>query len=213
MKRFRVTLLAICLILGWLGYSDLSLYFRNLKPQEVTIGELERQGAPREWLSISGGYQDLLEAINMSGTVEIDTFLVPLKSSRENPVAKVWFETRDPKIVAALKHYYFELDSQKQRRAYREENQEFLHARRDVTGMLPDSPVAASNRSKLTELLKETKAPATEDVIFISEGKTPAKYRGFFYAGMALLGLLKFAYDLKTGDKEKPTNTPPASNA
>ena len=197
MKRFRVTLLVICLILGWLGYNDLTLLLRNTQPQTISIDALETQGAPREWLTVTGGYQDLLEGINMSGTMEIDAFLVPLKASRAAETVRVWFETRDPQIIDLLKTYYFQLDSDEQRAQFLADNADFLTARRELTGMTADSLVADSNRQKLLELLQEMKVPAPEDVIFISEGKEPAKLRGLFFAAMALIGLLKLMFDLR----------------
>ncbi|MCK5913100.1 MAG: hypothetical protein KAG12_04430, partial [Desulfuromusa sp.] len=66
MKRFRVTIIAICLTVGWLGYSDLSVLLRNQEPLEISIFDLEMTGAPREWVSVTDGYQDLLQGINMS---------------------------------------------------------------------------------------------------------------------------------------------------
>ena len=47
--------------------------------------------------------------------MELDSFLIPLKSSPDASMTKVWFETRDPQIIAALKTYYFQLDSDEQR--------------------------------------------------------------------------------------------------
>ena len=80
MKRFRFTLLAICLLLLWLGWNDLSLLLRNPKPQTIGLEELVRTGPPRDWLHVTGGYQDLTEAISTSGSVDLDAFLVPLKT-------------------------------------------------------------------------------------------------------------------------------------
>ncbi len=85
MKRFRVTIIAVCIILGWLAYTDLTLYLRNPEPLKISIAELEANGAPREWLQIDDGVQNLLQAINMSGTMEITSFLVPLKQSKDDP--------------------------------------------------------------------------------------------------------------------------------
>lgn len=197
MKRFRVTLLVVCLILAWLGYSDLRLLLQNPEPQRISISDLENNGASREWLTVSGGYQDLLQAINMSGTMEIDAFLVPLKSSADNRNIRVWFETRDPRIITLLKKYYFQLDSDKQRQQFVAENRPFFFAQRELTGMTADSLVADSNRGKLIELLQEMNIPTSEDVIFISEGKKPAVLRGIFFALMAVIGLLKILFDLR----------------
>lgn len=208
MKRFRVTLIVLCLILGWLGFSDLSLLLRNTEPQPISISELEADGAPREWLTVSGGHQDLLQAINMSGTMEIDAFLVPLKQSPDSQEARIWFETRDPQIIDLLKTYYFQLDTEEQHRQFVTDNQRFFTARREVTGMTADSLVADSNRQKLIELLQEMKIPTSEDVIFISEGKEPAKLRGIFFSAMAVIGLLKLLFDLmKSVSKPQTAST------
>lgn len=196
MKRFRVTLLVVCLTLGWLGFTDLALYLRNPEPQAINIAELARQGAPREWLKIEGGYRDLLQAINMSGTVEITSFLVPLKPSETSEDLQIWFETRDPQILNALKTYYFELDTEIARAAFLKENQSLFFGRYDLQGMTVSSLIADSNASKLKELLTTMNIPISEQVIFISEGKKPSSGRGLFFAAMALLGLGKLLFDL-----------------
>ena len=203
MKRFRVTLLVVCLVLSWLGYSDLSLFLRNSEPQQITISNLEAQGPAREWVNVSGGYQDLLQAINMSGTMEIDSFLVPLKSSPESQQINVWFETRDPQIVDLLKTWYFKLNSEEERQQFLTKNQDFFTAQRNINGMTADSGIADSNQGKLKELLQEMNLPASNNVTFISEGKKPESLRGFFFAAIALCGLLKLAFDLKSGRKKQ----------
>jgi hypothetical protein len=204
MKRFRVTLLVFCLLLGWLGYTDLSLLLRNRTPQQLSFSELESRGATQEWISVSGGYQDLNQAINMSGTMEIDSFLIPLKRSASSPDNSIWFETRDPQIVELLKTYYFNLDTDEQRQHFLAENSEFFTAQRNVSGMTADNLIADSNSSKLRDLLQEMQLPVAENVIFISEGKQPAALRGFFFAAMAGIGLLKLLFDLKNRRRNEP---------
>lgn len=196
MKRFRITLLVVCLVLGWLGFSDLALYFRNPTPQNINIEALVRQGAPREWLTVEGGYRDLLQAINMSGTTEITSFLVPLKRSEKDDNLQIWFESRDPKILSVLKTYYFDLDTDAARAKFIEENKQLFMGRYDLSGMAVSSLVADSNRSKLKELLTKMNIPVSEQAIFISEGKVPSSLRGFFFVAMSLLGLGKLLYDL-----------------
>ncbi len=202
MKRFRVTIIAVCLILGWLGYADLRLLLRNPEPLEISITDLEATGAPREWLTIDNGYQDLLKAINMSGTMEIDSFLVPLKSSKQADNTRVWFETRDPQIIKTLKTYYFVLDTEEQQQAFRLENQTFFSAQRQLTGMTADNLVADSNQQKLTKLLQEMNIPVTENTIFISEGKQPVVWRGIFFSGIAIIGLVKVLLSFRKSDNE-----------
>lgn len=201
MKRFRVTLMVVCLLLGWLGYSDLSILLRNSEPQQISIGDLIAQGPSQELVTVSGGYQDLMQAINMSGTIEIDSFLVPLKTSANTQEIDVWFETRDPQIVDLLKTYYFKLDSDEQTQKFLRENQDYFTARRDVTGMTVDNLIADSNRDKLKELLQEMKLTVPENVIFISEGKEPDTLRGYFFVAIALIGLIKLATGLKSAHR------------
>lgn len=200
MKRFRVTLLAICLLLAWLGYNDLSLLFRNSEPQQLSISDLVAQGPDREWVQVSNGYQDLLQAINMSGTMEIDSFLVPLKTSPNDTEINVWFETRDPQIIELLKTYYFKLDTAPDREQFLKDNHDFIYARREVTGMTVDNLIAESNQDKLIELLQEMEMPVPENVIFISEGKKPVAFRGYFFSAIALIGLLKLATSFKASN-------------
>lgn len=191
MKRFRITILAICLILGWLGLSDLSLLLRNQEPQQVSVADLEANGAPREWLTVTDGVQDLLQAINMSGSMTIDSFLVPLKLDSEATTMRVWFETREPQIISALKSYYFVLETEAQKAEFVKANKQLFMGRRSLTGMTADNLVASSNKSKLTELLQEMNIPVSEETIFISEGKEPAVWRGIFFAVIAMIGLVK----------------------
>ncbi|WP_303723031.1 hypothetical protein [Malonomonas rubra] len=208
MKRFRVTLLAVCLLLTWLGYSDLQLHFRNKAPQQITVQELEQGRPHREWLHVTGGYQNLLDAINMSGTMEIDAFLVPLRSTPDSRSSTIWFETRDPQIVELLKTYYFKLDNDLQRSQFANKNKDQIYAQRDLIGMTADSMVASNNQTKLEELLQQMKLPVGEHTVFISEGKEPIIYRGYFFAVIGILGILKLVLSFRN----KPdTAQPPAT--
>jgi hypothetical protein len=209
MKRFRVTLLVVCLLLGWLGYNDLSLLLRNREPQQFTVADLETQGPAREWLTIRNGYQDLLQAINMSGTMEIDSFLVPLKRSRDSQEIYVWFETRDPQIVELLKTYYFKLNSAAEQQKFIQDNHDFINARREITGMTVDNLIADSNREKLKELLQEMQLSVPENVLFVSEGKEPTSLRGYFFLAMSLIGLLKLAQGFKSSGNKASQNLTP----
>lgn len=203
MKKFRITIIAICLILGWLGYADLSLLLRNSEPLEISIADLEETGAPREWLTVNDGYQDLLQAINMSGTMEIGSFLVPLKSSTDSTDMKIWFETREPEIVEALKTYYFMLETDEQQQAFLRDNQHLFSAQRQLTGLTANNIVADSNMKKLTELLTAMNIPVTESTIFISQGKQPVVWRGMFFFGIAVIGLIKVLLSFKEPDQKQ----------
>ena len=69
--------------------------------------------------------------------------------------------------------------------------------------MLVAGLIARGNQQKLIKLAKETDLNIADDVIFLSEGKTPEKWRGVFFSLVGLLGLIKvFTY--------KKANTPTA---
>lgn len=191
MRRYRVTLLVICLVLLFLGGSDLNTLRRNYQIQAISIAELESQVPPQEWLSIEGGYVDLLQAISTSGSVEVSAFLVPLKISRDAQDYRVLLETRAPAIVDALKTYHFKLDNQQDQQRYVQEHQELFFGRRDVSGMIMSGLINLNNKNRLAKLERDYGIDLPEDVIFFSEDKEPAKIRGFLFVGVALLGMFK----------------------
>jgi hypothetical protein len=193
MKRFRITLLVVCLVLLFLGGSDLRILMRNSKPMPVTVAELEQQEPEQEWLTIRGGHQNLLEAISTSGSVEVNAFLVPLKTSPEAKDYRVLIETRRPQIVDALKIYHFKLESDLERQKYLEDHRQLFFGEREVTGMVMSGLIGRNNRNRLAKLSKDYGIAVPEDVLFVTEGKEPARLRGFFFVGVALLGLVKLA--------------------
>ncbi|MBW6508382.1 MAG: hypothetical protein K0A94_02450 [Desulfuromonadales bacterium] len=203
MNRFRATFIAICLVLVWLAYNDISLLLRNPEPLVITINELESlEKAPREWMTVTGGYPDFLQAINMTGSMDFEAFLVPLSSSPDSVSYKIWFETRDPQILEALTTYHFLLDTEQQRQDFLEENSHLMFGQRHLTGMTAAELVANSNQKKLVSLLDELGIETPDTPIFISEAKEPAIWRGVLFALIALVGLMKLARDLRT--KKKP---------
>ncbi|HXV22177.1 MAG TPA: hypothetical protein VD811_14410 [Desulfuromonadales bacterium] len=191
MKRFRFTLLAICLVLLYLGWIDVALFLRNPSPAAISIEELEKGNVPREWLRVTGGHQNLLEAISTSGSVELDAFLVPLKSSPGEESFSVLVETRNPRILELLATYHFQLDSAEAKEVYLNEHAAEFQGLREVTGMVVSGLIASGNRDKLMKLAKEVGMQVPPDVLFLSEGKEPGHWRGFFYLGVGLLGLIK----------------------
>jgi hypothetical protein len=191
MKRFRFTLLAICLVLLYLGWTDIALSLRNPTPAAASIGELEKGNVPREWLHVSGGHQNLLEAISTSGSVELDAFLIPLKSSPQEESFHVLVETRNPRILELLSTYHFQLESAEAKENYLKEHAAEFQGQREVTGMVVSGLIASGNRDKLMKLAREVGMQVPPDVLFLSEGKEPGRWRGFFFLAMGLAGLVK----------------------
>ena len=194
MKRFRFTLLAVCLVLLWLGWTDISLFLRNRAPTAVSISELERQGPPRAWLRVEGGWLDMERAISTSGSVELDALLVPLVKAPEEKEFQVLVETRDPQLVKLFRTYNFQFDTDAERKAYLSEHRAEFHPQRDVTGTVITGLIAAGNRDKLMKLAREVGMKVPDNVLFLSEGKEPPKFRGFFFAAIGLLGLARLTF-------------------
>jgi len=204
MKRFRFTFLAVCMLLTWLGSSDLLLQLRNPQPLAIELSQLPEGPPPQEWMRITGGQLDLLQAINMSGTIEIDAFLVPLVGDAASDSPRVWVETRDPAVANLLTTYYFKLDSDQQREDYLAAHRAAFHLARAVTGMTADNLVASANQSKLLDLLSKFGIQPREDILFLSEGKSPNRWRGPLFLGIALLGIFKFIWWHKKPTSAKP---------
>jgi len=191
MRRFRYTLLAVCLVLLFLGISELRLWFTNPSPQPIEISALEGSGAPREWLAVSGGFQDLDRAISTSGTVELEALLVPLLGHPDQQRIRIMVETRDESLLQLFKDYYFFTDTLPEKRAFRARHDAEFRGRRDVTGMLVSGLIARGNRQKLIKLARQTGLDVADDVILLSEGKEPGRWRGLFFTLVGLLGLVK----------------------
>ena len=181
------------MILTWLGSFDLILQLRNPEPLALEIYELPAGDLQQEWLSITGNL-DLLKGINMSGTIEIDSFLIPMVSDANDEQPRLWVETRKPAIIDLLTTYYFKLDDDSQRAAYLAENQEAFFPRTTITGMTADNMIANANRSKLIELLETMDIKTGDEILFLSEGKEPNRLRGPAFLILAAIGVLKFIF-------------------
>ena len=191
MRRFRFTLIAVCAVLIYLGYSDLLLWFNNQAPRSISIHQLEQLGPPQEWLNVTGGFQDLDRAISTSGSVEMEALLVPLLSAPGQDRIHVLVETRSPYLLQLFQEYHFLTDTVPEKRAYREEHAEVFTGQRDITGMLVSGLIASGNQQKLMKLATQTGLDIAENVVFLSEGKQPGKWRGVFFAVVGVLGLFK----------------------
>jgi len=191
MRRFRFTFLALCLLLLFLGISDLKTLLQNLSPHRVEIEALDQGEPPGEWLTIEGGLLDVTEAINMTGSIDVDALLIPLKKNLGDQRPRVIVETRDPAILETFSTYWFKLESEAAQQAYLQQNQPRFYLRGPVTGMLAGGLVASGNRDKLMTLAKELGMNVPDDVIFLSEGKTPARWRGYLFTAIGLFGVVQ----------------------
>ena len=203
MKRFRFTLIAVCLFLLYLGGSDLLLWFNNQSAQTLSIKQLEESGAPQEWLNVKAGYMDLDRAISTSGSVEMEALLIPLVTHPDQQRIRVMVETRSTDLLQLFKEYHFFTDTIPEKQAFRNKHAEEFRGQRDVTGMLVAGLIASGNQQKLLKLAKQTGLDIAGDVIFLSEGKVPGKWRGVFFTVVGLLGLVR----VLTGKRER---RPPA---
>ena len=191
MRRFRFTLIAVCAVLIYLGSSDLLLWFNNQTPRSISIQQLEQLGPPQEWLHVTGGFQDLDRAISTSGTVEMEALLVPLLSAPGQARIRVLVETRAPYLLQLFQEFHFLTDTVPEKRAFREEHAEVFTGQRDITGMLVSGLIASGNQQKLMKLSTQTGLDIADDVVFLSEGKQPGKWRGIFFTVVGVLGLIK----------------------
>lgn len=195
MKRFKITLLAICIVLAFLGYHDLKTFFKNPDPLQISIAELEQAGAPREWLKIQGGTLDLEQAINPTGqveTFETGPFFIPLTGETGSKEIQVVVEVWRKDVINTLKKFVLDFNTVEEQQAFLMQNIDDFHLKTEVTGMTASWLSSTANQDKLLKLAKEQNMPVSENVIFISEGKMPDKFRGFFFTIIAILGLLKF---------------------
>jgi len=191
MKRFRFTLIAICLVLLYLGINDLLLWLNNQAPQAITISQLEESGASKEWLKIKAGYLDLDRAISTSGSVEMEALLIPLVTHPDQQRILVMVETRAPELLQIFQEYHFFTDTVPEKQAFRSKYAAAFKGQRDVTGMLIAGLIVRGNQQKLMKLAKQTGLDVANDVILLSEGKEPGKWRGVFFTVIGLLGLFK----------------------
>ncbi|MCK4509100.1 MAG: hypothetical protein KAU27_11185 [Desulfuromonadales bacterium] len=210
MRRFRYTLIAVCTVLLFLGVTDLILWFNNQAPHPVTIDTLEQTGAPGEWLQVTAGYQDLDRAISTSGSVDMEALLVPLVTYPDQEQIRIMVETRNPHQLQLFQEYHFFTDTIPEKQKFRREHGAEFKGQRDITGMLVAGLIARGNQQKLMKLAKETDLNIADDVIFLSEGKEPGKWRGMFFTVIGLLGLFKvFTHKREVAVSEPETAADP----
>lgn len=207
MRRFRFTLITVCLVLLYLGGSDLILWFNNPEPESLSIRSLQQNSSAQEWLHITEGYQDLDRAISTSGTIEMEALLVPLLEYPQQETIRILIETRQPHLLQLFKEYHLFTDTLPEKQAFRQEHGEEFQGQRDIIGMKVSGLIARNNHGKLFKLAQQTGLLIADDVIFISEGKEPGKLRGVFFFLVGLLGLIKVLLRPKN-KPQKPTLEP-----
>lgn len=206
MRRFRITLIVVCLVLLYLGGSDLWLWSKNPKPAPITIAEMEADGPSREWQTVTGGYMDLDRAISTSGSIELEALLVPLTARPDQELIHILVETRDPHLLELFKQYHFFTDTIPEKKAFRERYGQEFNAQREITGMLVSGLIVRGNQNKLLKLAKQTDMAVADNVVFLSQGKEPGTWRGLFFFLVGLLGLLRTFLYKRTGQPEEPTD-------
>jgi hypothetical protein len=139
-----------------------------------------------EWL-LTGGHQNLLKPSHLGASAR------RLSGAAEGlyEILPVLVETRNPRILELLATYHFQLESAEAKENYLKEHAAEFRGVRDVTGMVVSGLVASGNRDKLMKLAREVGMQVPPDVLFLSEGKEPGRWRGFFYLGVGLLALIK----------------------
>ncbi|MDT8441659.1 MAG: hypothetical protein RQ723_08355 [Desulfuromonadales bacterium] len=202
MNRFRFTLLAVCAVLLLLGGSDLATWIKNQQPVRIAIADLEFQDPPQAWLQVTGGFLDLNDAISTSGTIELEALLVPLRPTPDSRVTRVLVETRDPHLLELFKQYHFFSDTLPEKKAFFEQHRHEFLTQRNVTGMLVSGLISQGNEQKLLKLATETDLELVDGVIFLSEGKEPARWRGVFFAVVGLLGLVRVLTSRKPAGRQ-----------
>lgn len=186
--RYRATLFTVCAVLGFLGGDDLWVALQNRAPH-VRVNTLE--AAPHEhWLRFEGARLDIAEAINTTGTVEVQGLLAPLRAGEGGPV-KVLVETRDAARIDLFKRYHFGPDTEADKAAFREQHREALLASVPVQGLRMRGLVARSNHGKLRQMAQEGGLQLAPDALILVEGETPSPWRGSFFLLVALAGLVK----------------------
>jgi hypothetical protein len=103
----------------------------------------------------------------------------------------VMVESRAPDLLQLFQEYHFLTDTLPEKRAFRQKHAGTFKGQREITGMLVAGLIARGNQQKLLKLAKQTGLDITDDVIFLSEGKMPGKWRGVFFTVIGLLGLIR----------------------
>lgn len=148
-------------------------------------------------MEITGGTLLLKEAISANGEIEADAFLVPIVEKKGDDEFKVFFETRDPKIIEAISQYFIYIETEEAKEKYYKENIDLFEMTKPVSGVFLTGSELKYNTDKLKEIADITNTKITEKVIFVQEKlelDNFDKYSGYFMILMGVLGIIKIAY-------------------
>lgn len=186
--HYRVTLAAVCAVLGFLGGDDLWVALQNRAPH-LLVNRLDA-GTHQHWLRFEGAKVDLAEAINTTGTVDVQGLLAPLRLPQGGPV-KVLLETRDAARIDLFKRYHFGPETEADKALFLEQHRNTLLAPVPVQGLRMRGLVARSNHRKLRQMAQEGGIELAPDTLILVEGETPSPWRGSFFLLVALAGIAK----------------------
>lgn len=186
--RYRVTLVAVCAVLGFLGGDDLWVTLHNRAPH--VLADTLDAGPHQHWLRFEGARLDLAEAINTTGTLDVQGLLAPLRLPSGGPV-KVLVETREAGRIELFKQFHFAPATEAEKAAFRETHKDALLARVTVQGMRMRGLVARSNHRKLRDMARAGGLDLAPDALILVEGESPSPWRGLFFSLMGLAGLVK----------------------
>lgn len=186
--RYRVTLAVVCGVLAFLGGDDLWVAFQNSAPH-VRVQRLDAE-PHQHWLRFEGARIDLAEAINTTGTLDVQGLLAPLYLEPGGPV-QVLLETRDPERITWFKRYHFGPDNDTEKAAFLAQHREALKPATPVQGLRMRGLVARSNHRKLAQLARDGGLNLAPDALILVEGERPSPWRGLFFMAVALAGAVK----------------------
>lgn len=208
MKRFRVTITAVCLLLCYLGYTKISFFLRNQELQQTAFSS---DGTDikwdREWVQIKGGYLLLEEALpdDFENRLNPDAIIIPLVANVSDDEFQVFVETKDKKLIERYKNYSdFGFVAENERAKYIEENPDLFKIRKDIKGIIKTGYAGDKNLKTIKDGAKEAGIKLTKGAFFIEEtAEPPSIIGGVFMVVIAILGLIKVMFLWKKETPEK----------
>lgn len=214
MNRFRFTFLVVCLALIYLGTNDLLSWSKNPEPTPISAAELISKGPVEDWVTVEGGILHLLDAANAGGDLPVEALMVPIRIGKEGGPAQIILQTQDADLIEAFSAYYISIETEAQRAEYLEKNKDVFFNPLPRTGMVTSGLIAANHRSRMIKLAKDLDLTIADNVIFLTEGKTPPPWwRGLFFFIVGVAGLFKLWNNWRsTQGPNAPTSSEEVTN-